>query len=98
MKSLRIICRTFIDWLAHSMRFLPRSATSKFLTSQGMLVVVLAIISYLTTARGPWGIIAVTRDEILEILGVGRTQGAPFSHHLPSGPSGPGERCKVVNF
>ena len=33
MNSLRMICKTFIDWLAHSMRFLPRSAVSKFLTS-----------------------------------------------------------------
>src|SRR5260370_28478089 len=34
MNSLRMICRTFIDWLAHSMRFLPRSASSMFLISQ----------------------------------------------------------------
>src|SRR5690348_5325311 len=33
MKSLRMICRTFMDWLAHSMRFLPRSASSRLLTS-----------------------------------------------------------------
>src|SRR6202035_170122 len=34
MNSLRMICRTFIDWLAHSIRFLPRSARSRFFTSQ----------------------------------------------------------------
>src|SRR5215469_10278242 len=39
MNSLRMICRTFIDWLAHSMRFLPRSASSMFLISQLMAAV-----------------------------------------------------------
>ena len=34
MNSLRMICSTFMDWLAHSMRFLPRSASSTFLISQ----------------------------------------------------------------
>ena len=34
MNSLRMICSTFMDWFAHSMRFLPRSAKSKLLTSQ----------------------------------------------------------------
>src|SRR5271167_2893153 len=33
MNSLRIICSTFMDWFAHSMRFLPRSARSRFLMS-----------------------------------------------------------------
>src|SRR5215469_14952734 len=39
MNSFRIICRTFIDWLAHSMRFLPKSAISTFLMSQLMAAV-----------------------------------------------------------
>src|SRR5215471_14449931 len=34
MNSFRIIWSTFIDWFAHSMRFLPRSASSIFLISQ----------------------------------------------------------------
>ena len=34
MNSLRMICSTFMDWFAHSMRFLPRSASSMFLMSQ----------------------------------------------------------------
>src|SRR4029077_2079081 len=34
MNSLRMICRTFIDWLAQSIRFLPRSAKSRLFTSQ----------------------------------------------------------------
>src|SRR5580700_6098903 len=34
MNSLRMICRTFIDWLAQSIRFFPRSAKSRFLMSQ----------------------------------------------------------------
>src|SRR5579864_3970128 len=34
MNSFRMICRTFIDWLAQSMRFFPMSARSRFLTSQ----------------------------------------------------------------
>src|SRR5499425_2057646 len=34
MNSFRMICRTFIDWFAHSMRSLPRSASSMFLMSQ----------------------------------------------------------------
>src|SRR5579872_6558117 len=34
MNSLRIICSTFMDWFAHSMRFFPRSASSTFLISQ----------------------------------------------------------------
>src|SRR5580698_2160758 len=33
MNSLRIICRTFMDWFAHSMRFLPSSASSRLLIS-----------------------------------------------------------------
>ena len=45
MNSLRMICRTFIDWLAHSMRFLPRSASSIFAMSQATLVGVVAIVS-----------------------------------------------------
>src|SRR5437660_9160283 len=34
INSLRIIWSTFIDWLAQSIRFLPRSARSRFLISQ----------------------------------------------------------------
>src|SRR5271165_3620086 len=34
MNSLRMICRTFMDWLAQSIRFLPRSAKSRLFTSQ----------------------------------------------------------------
>src|SRR5438477_3304064 len=34
MNSLRMICSTFIDWFAHSMRFFPMSARSRFLSSQ----------------------------------------------------------------
>src|ERR1700733_3400982 len=33
MNSLRIICSTFMDWFAHSMRFLPSSASSGLLMS-----------------------------------------------------------------
>src|SRR5262249_8783197 len=33
MNSLRMLCSTGIDWLAHSMRRLPRSARSIFLIS-----------------------------------------------------------------
>src|ERR1700722_11873264 len=33
MNSLRIICSTFMDWFAHSMRFLPISASSTLLIS-----------------------------------------------------------------
>ena len=40
MNSLRMICRTFIDWFAQSMRFLPISASSMFLTSASERVVV----------------------------------------------------------
>jgi hypothetical protein len=29
-----MICSTFMDWFAHSMRFFPRSASSMFLISQ----------------------------------------------------------------
>src|SRR5271168_1611203 len=34
MNSLRMICRTFMDWLAQSILFLPRSAKSRLFTSQ----------------------------------------------------------------
>src|SRR5229473_1721916 len=34
MNSLRIICSTFMDWFAHSMRFLPSSASSGLLISE----------------------------------------------------------------
>src|SRR5215471_17504323 len=40
MNSLRILCSTGMDWLAHSMRRLPRSASSMFLMSNEMSVVV----------------------------------------------------------
>src|SRR5580700_7468298 len=33
MNSFRIICSTFMDWFAHSMRFLPSSASSRLLMS-----------------------------------------------------------------
>src|SRR6266545_1431447 len=52
MNSLRMICSTFIDWLAHSMRFFPRSARSRFLTSQCTCVgVVDILLLLLITAR-----------------------------------------------
>src|SRR5258707_185973 len=38
MKSLRMICRTGMDWLAHSIRRFPRSARSMFLISDGVCV------------------------------------------------------------
>src|SRR6266700_897544 len=38
MKSLRILCRTGMDWLAHSMRRFPRSARSILLISDGVCV------------------------------------------------------------
>src|SRR5438445_6327565 len=40
MNSLRMICRTFMDWLAHSIRFLPSSANSSPLISHCTWVVV----------------------------------------------------------
>src|SRR5579864_9403842 len=43
MNSLRMICRTFMDWLAQSMRFFPMSARSRFLTSQLICVGVVDI-------------------------------------------------------
>src|SRR4051812_28038882 len=39
MKSLRMDCSTGMDWFAHSMRFLPWSASSMFLTSPRSSVV-----------------------------------------------------------
>src|SRR5215510_15559234 len=33
MNSLRMLCSTGMDWLAHSMRRLPKSASSMFFTS-----------------------------------------------------------------
>src|SRR5271166_5394361 len=45
MNSLRMICRTFIDWFAHSMRFLPRSANSMPLISDCTCVGVVDITS-----------------------------------------------------
>src|SRR5437763_6392386 len=44
INSLRIICSTFIDWLAQSIRFLPRSAASRFFTSQFICAVVVDIL------------------------------------------------------
>src|ERR1700758_376373 len=46
MNYLRMICRTFMDWLAQSMRRLPRSASSTFLMSQliaGVLDILLLV-------------------------------------------------------
>src|SRR5271157_5307198 len=45
MKSLRMICRTFIDWLAQSIRFLPISARAILAISPATRVVVVDIIS-----------------------------------------------------
>src|SRR6478672_4373360 len=39
MNSLRMLCSTGMDWLAHSMRRLPRSASSIFFTSNAVCVV-----------------------------------------------------------
>src|SRR4051812_6336194 len=48
MKSLRIDCSTGMDWFAHSMRFLPWSASSRFLTSpRSSVVLAVAIDSFL---------------------------------------------------
>src|ERR1700751_4350113 len=52
MNSLRMICSTFMDWFAHSMRFFPMSARSRFLTSQFTCVgVVDILLLLLLTAR-----------------------------------------------
>ena len=45
MNSLRMICSTFMDWFAHSMRFLPRSASSMFLMSQFTAAVDMLLLS-----------------------------------------------------
>src|ERR1700677_2086253 len=45
MNSLRMICKTFIDWFAHSIRFLPRSANSMPLMSECNCVGVVDITS-----------------------------------------------------
>src|SRR5215472_16269168 len=39
MNSLRMICSTFIDWLAQSIRFLPKSASSTLAISPMVCVV-----------------------------------------------------------
>src|SRR5690349_23089283 len=55
MNSLRMICRTFIDWFAHSMRFFPRSASSMFLMSQLIAAVdMVLLINYSPLAFGSW--------------------------------------------
>src|SRR5215468_5829086 len=43
MNSFRMICSTFIDWFAQSMRFFPMSARSRFFTSQLICVGVVDI-------------------------------------------------------
>ena len=43
MNSLRMICSTFIDWFAQSMRFLPMSANSMIFTSHRTCVGVVDI-------------------------------------------------------
>src|SRR3954453_6824915 len=58
MNSLRMIWRTFIDWLAHSMRFLPCSASSRLLTSDRICVSVLGgifprVVSGVPAGLGP---------------------------------------------
>src|SRR5215469_5529874 len=60
MKSLRMLCSTGMDWLAHSMRRLPRSARSILLISNEVLLATdVAIVScfllacpYFTRRRG----------------------------------------------
>src|SRR5258707_13222999 len=54
MNSLRMICSTFIDWLAQSMRFLPRSASSKLLMSQFRGVAVVDILLLWRFMRGKY--------------------------------------------
>src|SRR5690242_7905817 len=46
MNSLRMDCSTFMDWFAHSRRFLPMSASSMLLMSQGTVVAVVVAILY----------------------------------------------------
>src|SRR5258705_8788175 len=46
MKSLRMLCSTGMDWFAHSMRFLPCSASSMFLMSHATGVAVLVAIMF----------------------------------------------------
>src|ERR1700739_726033 len=43
MNSLRMICRTFMDWLGQSVGFFPMAARSRFLTSQLICVGVVDI-------------------------------------------------------
>src|SRR4051812_44245324 len=49
MKSLRMLCRTGMDWFAHSMRFLPCSASSMFLMSQAIVGAVVVAIWFLVS-------------------------------------------------
>src|SRR5579864_979973 len=52
MNSLRMLCSTGMDWLAHSMRRFPRSARSRLLMSDEMLVTTdVAIRSYVETEK-----------------------------------------------
>jgi len=60
MNSLRMICSTFIDWFAHSMRFLPRSASSKPLMSLLIDVVAISLPDVRSEVRGQ--IAEVTSD------------------------------------
>src|ERR1041385_9171282 len=60
MNSLRMLCSTGIDWLAHSMRRFPRSASSRFLISNEVCVtVVVAMFSYFAALLGKTEILAV---------------------------------------
>src|SRR5215472_10585482 len=53
MKSLRMLCSTGMDWLAHSIRRLPSSAKSMFLMSKEMLLATeVAIVSCLCVLVG----------------------------------------------
>src|SRR5215469_8372721 len=53
MKSLRMLCSTGMDWLAHSIRRLPTSAKSMFLMSKEMLLATeVAIVSCLCVLVG----------------------------------------------
>src|SRR4029077_19853367 len=52
INSLRMICSTFIDWFAHSMRFLPRSASSNPLMSLLIDVVAMSLPDVRSEARG----------------------------------------------
>src|SRR3974390_2824292 len=80
MNFLRIICRAFIDLLAHSIRFLPRSASSMFLMSQLIAAVDMLLLFFMFSFFASLQCVVARRkrEKNLDVHGLRKTRARTY--------------------